>query len=176
LVTSWQISARWTVSLLLVGIAAAGLRSLFYIWPPLVSSGLRIPSGHTAGSALVYGGLALIIARAGSAWEGATATAMATLIISAIAFSRVYLPNGHSAAEVGVGLIIGLGCLAWFAQADFDVTRLRIHPQAMTGAVITLAVLLHGHRLPVWTLLRTLALQAQSLVALARVISSSLFS
>ena len=162
LVTSWQITARWTVSLLLVGIGAAGLRLLFYIWPPLVSPELRIPSGHTAGSALVYGGFALIIARAGSEREGAAATAMATLIISAIAFSRVYLPNGHSAVEVAVGLIIGLGCLAWFARADFAAAGPSMHLRAMTVAVTALAWLLHGQQFNVWPLLRAAALYVHS--------------
>jgi hypothetical protein len=159
--SSWQISARWAASLLLAGIAAAGLRWLFYIGPPVVASALRVPSGHTAGSALVYGGLALMIARAGSPREGAAAIAASVLLVGAIALTRIYLPNTHSVAEVIVGLAIGLGCLAWFARADLNIA----YPGAMTAVVIALALLLHGHRFAVWPLLRTLALQVQSVVS-----------
>ena len=167
LAMSWQIAARWAAALLFAGIAAAGLRWLLYVTSPIEAFALRIPSGHAAGSALVYGGLALLIARARSRREGAVAVAAATVLVGAIAFSRVYLPYGHSGAEVIVGLGIGLGCLAWFARADLKTAGRVAYPkiltpEIMTAAVIALAVLLHGHRLGVWPLLRALALYVQS--------------
>ncbi len=164
LVASRQIALRWAASLLLVGIAVAGLRWLLYICPLPGALALRIPSGHAAGSALVYGGLAFLIARDRSRRKGVTMIAAAAILVAAIAFSRVYLPNGHSAAEVVAGLSIGLCCLAWLARADLKPSAPLAYPEAVTVAVIALAVLLHGNRLGVWSLLRRLALYAQSLL------------
>jgi membrane-associated phospholipid phosphatase len=109
-------------------------------------SGLRSPSGHTAGAAVIYGSLIAIWLRT------RTGTALwtipvALLIVFLIGTSRLAL-GLHSGIEVVVGGVVGLsGAVLAVTLAGPPPSDFRISP--MTVAMVGVAmVVFHGFRLP----------------------------
>jgi membrane-associated phospholipid phosphatase len=80
--------------------------------PPLATAqGASFPSGHAAGSAVVYVVLLLLVApRLARHWRGLLAVAVLLLVL-AIAASRVLL-GVHYPSDVVAGLALGWGCAA----------------------------------------------------------------
>ena len=108
--------------------------------------GLRSPSGHTAGAALVYGSLLGIWIRlkTGTArWTVPVAFIFALLI----GISRMAL-NAHSGIEVLVGGAVGLcGAILAVRLAGEPPADFRIPPITLVTIGIVLVVF-HGVRLP----------------------------
>ena len=71
------------------------------------ASGYSFPSGHTMTACLTLGGTALFLKKK---W----AYALAAFLALIVAFSRMYL-GVHTLLDVAVGLLLGVGVLAFFA-------------------------------------------------------------
>jgi membrane-associated phospholipid phosphatase len=74
---------------------------------------LRSPSGHASLSTAFYASAALMFSVERGAYTRAILMIGSAGLIVAIAVSRV-LVDAHSASEVAVGLLIGLGSAGWF--------------------------------------------------------------
>jgi membrane-associated phospholipid phosphatase len=110
---------------------------------------LRSPSGHTAAAAVIAGGIAVMLGRGRAEVAG-----LAVLGVLLIGTTRVAL-GLHSVAEVTVGGVLGvLGALgfAWLAGRP-PALRLRW----LFGAVVVVALLLHGRHLDAETRIRAVA-------------------
>jgi membrane-associated phospholipid phosphatase len=115
---------------------------------------IESPSGHTSIATYFYGSLGMMA----RAWYrpalGWAAMLLAAAVILLVAASRVIL-GFHSVPEVIVGMVVGVGCLGWFA-----VPYLRAHPLKIRFgkiAVVLLPALLltYGLALPVEKVLRS---------------------
>lgn len=85
------------------------------------AAGYSFPSGHAAGSAAVYGALVLLVLPRAARWARALLLAAGTLLICAVAASRVLL-GVHYPSDVAAGMALGL---AWVGVAALLVTRFR---------------------------------------------------
>lgn len=105
------------------------------------------PSGHATLSTVVYGFLATLIAPALPLRARWVPYSLAALLISGIAFSRLYL-GAHWLADVAAGLSLGV---AWIAVLAIARHRRRGGPFAIRGlgavacAVFLAAAALHVH-------------------------------
>lgn len=158
------VALSWAAALVLTGSATAALKILVYLhagpYPPFSRSG---PSGHVSGSALVYGAFALVVARATLGWARAVAIASAALAVAAIGFSRKYL-HTHSTGDVIAGCMIGSINLAWFARRFICQSLPLAGWRAAVVSAVALACVVHGSRLDVDFLLRTIAAQLKTLM------------
>jgi undecaprenyl-diphosphatase len=116
----WHEALYWLASLGFAIAAIAVLKAGLHVPRPIdLYSGVEtfaFPSGHVTLSIVVYGYLAMLIA-AGLplAWRWLS-YACATLLISAIAFSRLYL-GAHWLADVAAGIGLGMASVAVLAIA-----------------------------------------------------------
>jgi membrane-associated phospholipid phosphatase len=124
--------------------ATALLKIYLYACPPRPD--LVSPSGHTSLSVLIYATIALIIAAEQRGWLRAAIPVGCGGLILAIAGSRLWL-NAHSALEVGVGIIIGLITLAFFAGIYRRSLPTGISLRAFILSVIVVIAILHGQEL-----------------------------
>ncbi len=106
--------------------------------------GLSTPSGHAAGSAVVYGGAAALMFR--SRWRGTLAAGVfAALVGAAVGFTRLEL-HVHTLADVCVGGLVGtLGAIAMRALAGPQPPALNL--PRLAAAAFAAAVVFHGQRL-----------------------------
>jgi len=72
------------------------------------------PSGHTSFSTAVYGAIALVAVRHTARSRLPMIIALTSILIACIAASRIAI-GAHSAAEVAVGMLVGIIALALFA-------------------------------------------------------------
>jgi membrane-associated phospholipid phosphatase len=84
-------------------------------------AGFSFPSGHAAGAAAVYGALGVLVLPGVARWARALLLAVGTLLICAVAASRVLL-GVHYPSDVAAGMALGL---AWVGIAALLVTRFR---------------------------------------------------
>ena len=77
------------------------------------AAGYSFPSGHAAGAAAVYGALVVLVLPRAIRWARALLLAAGTLLISAVAASRVLL-GVHYPSDVAAGAALGL---AWVGIA-----------------------------------------------------------
>lgn len=114
------------------------------------------PSGHTAMSAVVYGGLALLIAAPLRPRVRGLVDAAAAVVILGIAWSRVAL-HQHSYGEIVIGLVVGAAGLAVFrivrGRREAGAARLG---WLLLGAAILVAGM-HGTRWMIEPLIQRLA-------------------
>lgn len=97
---------------------------------------LRSPSGHASMSAVVYGTVAVMIARAAPRPIGLAVIAGTSLLIAMVAYSRIRL-NVHTRIDVLAGLAIGLAFVRVFALAiDREAAALR--PEISVSAILLL--------------------------------------
>jgi len=123
----WQAAAHWTAAGGFSLILSQGLKSVTRVVRPTELyegiSAYSFPSGHATHATVVYGFLAVLLARElPERWRWLAYVAV-TPLIAAIAFSRVYL-GAHWLSDVLGGLALGL---AWVALLGIAYRR---HPAA----------------------------------------------
>ncbi len=145
--SGWRRGAlAWAVAVAGTLAATLAVKLIFNACGHLVLSGmLRSPSGHVAGAAAVYGGLAALAVRR-SAYRVQAALCAAVTVAAAIGASRLVL-GVHTMPEVLAGAGLGVGAaLAFALWADWPPLPLRFGRLAL--AVAVMAMLLHGLHLP----------------------------
>jgi len=164
LVTGFLFAAReprmaigWALVILLCAGMTAALKLAFTVCGyPLAGSGLMSPSGHTAMSVAVYGGLAAVIGSDRKAPARLMLIAAAVIFTIGIALSRTIV-GFHTPIEVGIGMMVGVASLGAMiaVAAHYRPEHLPIHWLA-AGAFIVF-VLFHGTRWPAERALHRLA-------------------
>jgi len=153
----WRAVVLWIGCIGFAGAATGSLKLLMKAChAPLSDTALVAPSGHTAMSLTVYGGLALLVARHLPDWRGRLALLAAAVLAPAIGVSRVVI-GAHTVAEVAAGSAVGL-----LALLVLHLLLPRQDPFALPLAWLAaaLAVVLaasHGEHWPIEELLRDLA-------------------
>ena len=150
----WMKGARtWVLccGATLGGLGAAKL-AVFAFGPFSLLPLLDSPSGHTASSAITWGGLAvLLLPRTRRLPLGLPIAAAITALIGA---TRLGL-HVHTMPDVIIGAAIGLtGTLALALALDDPPPGLR--RSLLLGPAFLIAAALHGYRLPAEPLLRTI--------------------
>ena len=143
-----RLAIAW---LLVIGACAGltgGLKLVFTVCGyPLAGNGLRSPSGHTAMSIAVYGGLAALAGYGLRPALRAALIAGTALFTIGIAVSRTIV-GAHTTLEVVIGLVVGLAALATMIAvvAHYRPRGLPLRWLAAGGIVVFL--LFHGNRWP----------------------------
>lgn len=110
-----RLALAWLSAVALCAVAVVAAKIALEACGGLIGiAGLRSPSGHVAGAAMLYGALAVVIG-AGRGRRLAVAAAAAVALVAAIAAVRV-LQNYHTAAESAAGIAIGGAAALWFAH------------------------------------------------------------
>ncbi len=157
---AWMVAVTGVLGIMLVLKLAAFACGWRIAWTGLVS-----PSGHTAASAVVYGGLFTLLAPASIADTGLAALAGGTVALL-IGLTRLALLV-HTVADVVVGAGVGVaGAIAMRSMAGPRPTRLA-SPWLVLVAVAVM-LLFHGHRLAAEERIRWLALDIWPLTLCAR--------
>ncbi|OOZ38107.1 hypothetical protein BOW53_16540 [Solemya pervernicosa gill symbiont] len=137
----YSAAAHWMAAILF-GIAATNVLkwSLQIPRPIEIYDGLSsfsFPSGHTTMSVVIYGFLAVLIARELTASRRLWAYLAAGLLITPIALSRLYL-GAHWLSDVAGGIALGLGWVAiiGLAYRRHPATRLPLRPLLSLTAVM----------------------------------------
>jgi membrane-associated phospholipid phosphatase len=140
-VSGWANGARaWLLAFGAVLGVTTVLKLVFLGCAP-ADSPISSPSGHTASSSFVYGGLATLAVRAG--WKASAALGIA--VAALVGVSRVAV-HAHSGAEAMLGGLVGVAAVLLFAWRAGPVPRgLRIGRLLL--ACLPLIFLLHGTRL-----------------------------
>jgi membrane-associated phospholipid phosphatase len=99
------VARRWLRVLVLGPLAMALIKTAGY------ALGLGSPSGHAFFAALFYGMLARLAQRWPAGWPRGFALAALGGLIVVVAANRL-VTGVHTPGEVGLGLALGLGCLA----------------------------------------------------------------
>ncbi len=120
---SWRAAGYWVAAMGFGQLAATTLKLVLQRPRPLADqydglSAYAFPSGHAAMSMVAYGFLAVLVARNFSSPRRWLAYALAALLISAIAVSRLYL-GAHWLSDVLGGLSLGLAWVSLLAIAYY---------------------------------------------------------
>jgi membrane-associated phospholipid phosphatase len=136
LVRSARGAAWWAIAVVVCTGLTAVLKISFYGCPP--TSDLHSPSGHTSFSTLVYGAMTLATATQTRGLLRMIAIGGGTSFILAIAASRLLL--AHTAAEVGLGIGIGIATLVLFGQGFLRCRQAQIwlYPLFLAGGALLL--------------------------------------
>ena len=115
----WANRRRTAAAVLVAGavltaLLNSGLKELFErarpdLWPRPPISGDSFPSGHAVESTMVYGTIAVLLARSRPPWRTGIAV-VTTVLILAIAASRAVL-GVHWPSDLVAGIAIGVLCL-----------------------------------------------------------------
>jgi hypothetical protein len=153
LMNSPRAAGWWAVAVACCAGLTAVLKISFYGCPP--TPDLRSPSGHTSFSALVYGAMALVTVSESAGSRRIMAISGGAGLILAIAVSRLLL--AHDAAEVGLGLAIGISALAVFGQGYLRhrAARVWLLPLFVAGGAVLLV--LYGQEVDTEQFLRAIA-------------------
>ena len=156
----------WALAVAGCGIAMLALKIGFIACGALVLQGaLRSPSGHAAMSAMVYGGLAALVAcRCRREWQ-ALPYGAAQLLIMAIALSRVAV-QAHSPFEVMVGLGVGTGFATMFALGLGSPPPMLPPAPWLIGLAAAVTLIAHGWRFQIESSLQALALALRGALCL----------
>jgi len=107
----FRLAIGWTLVIIGCAGAVATLKlSLAVCGYPLAESDLRSPSGHTAMSIAVYGGMTTVISGTVNRSAHAVLIAAITTLTIGVALSRTII-GYHTPVEVVVGIVIGLAAL-----------------------------------------------------------------
>ncbi|MBI2719438.1 MAG: phosphatase PAP2 family protein [Rhizobiales bacterium] len=98
------------------------------------------PSGHATMAALIFGILAVLVGHALGRWSRSLVYAMCTVLVVAIAYSRVYL-GVHWLSDVLGGLLFGAVMAAAFGIAIEAVPPRRIRPVGLFATSLIAFVL-----------------------------------
>ena len=125
-------------------------------------TGLSSPSGHTAASAVVYGGLLSLLAAPSAA--GTLFAALAGGCV-ALAFGLTRLAlHLHTVSDVVFGAVVGVAGAVAMRRLAGHRPRRALWPRLTLGALVVMAVF-HGRRLEAETRIRRLALDVWPLSA-----------
>jgi membrane-associated phospholipid phosphatase len=140
-VSGWGHGAlSWLVAFGAV-LAVTAVLKLGFLGCAPSESAISSPSGHTASSSFVYGGIAALALRGG--WRASTALAIA--VAALVGASRVAV-HAHSAAEAMLGGAVGVAALAVFAWRAGPVPP-GLKPGRLLLVCLPLMLVLHGARL-----------------------------
>lgn len=153
---AWTAAIGGTLSLMLA------LKLGFLACDHLLPTDLRSPSGHTAASAAIYGGLLAVVVRRVTGHEHWT-LACTVAIAAVIGVSRLAL-GAHTELEVFIGGIVGVcGGLAAVMLAGAPPPTLRL--RSILATTLFVLVLFHGFHLPAEAAIKTAALELWPLSA-----------
>jgi len=143
----WRIAAYWSAAIVFGQLAAAIFKLALQRPRPLTNiydglSTYAFPSGHAVMSTVVYGFLAVLIARQLSRAHRWVAYATAALLIGAIAMSRLYL-GAHWLSDVLGGLSLGIVWVSLLGIAYYRHSAQVSLPKSLTVVALT-ALLLAG--------------------------------
>lgn len=141
----WRLALAWCLAVGATAAAIAGLKIALdaCAWRFTVP-GLHNPSGHAAMSAMVYGGLALLVGGR-RRWLRLALGLGATAAVAAIAASRIVL-HAHSPLEAGVGLAIGAAVWTGFRTAAAGERPPPTPAHWLAAAAVLVIALAHGAR------------------------------
>lgn len=153
----WRLAIAWALVITgCAGIITVLKLALRVCGHPLAGSALNSPSGHTAMSIAVYGGIAIV---AGTTLTPVARGALffAAVIFSfAIAVSRAVV-GSHSPIEVAIGLGVGSAALAVMMAVALHYRPRALPLQWLVAGVLLVFVLFHGTRWPAETAIHHLA-------------------
>jgi membrane-associated phospholipid phosphatase len=157
LLSGWKRAALSLAIALAACVIAIGLAKLALesCGTPLLHTEITNPSGHAALSTTVYGSLAVLFAGNVAAKRRWIPIAAATLLLIAIALSRVIL-DAHSLIEVVLGLAIGLGALVLFYRSLAAGPAVAIHGVWLVLASLVVVAVMHGARWPIEDIVRAI--------------------
>lgn len=144
---AWRTAGYWVGAVGVAALFTTVLKLLMHA--PRPTAGLyggwdafSFPSGHATVNAALYGFLAFLLARELHPRWRAALVAVATLLVTAIAFSRLYL-GAHWVADVAAGLAVST---AWVALLAIGYVRRRSKDIGARGllAVVALTVAIVG--------------------------------
>jgi membrane-associated phospholipid phosphatase len=155
LVEGWRPAALWAGAVVLCA-AVTALLKLYFSACTAAGAALHSPSGHSSMSALVYGGLAVIIALELGGWRRNAAVILGVGLAIAIGVSRIVL-GVHTELEVLVGLAAGLAVLTAFVPVYLRVKPFHVRHWHLDVAAAVTVFVLHGQVLTIEPLLQRLA-------------------
>jgi membrane-associated phospholipid phosphatase len=143
-----RLAIGWALVILLcVGMTSALKLALTICGYPFAGLGLMSPSGHTAMSVAVYGGLAAVIGSDRKApARGLLIPAVAIFTIG-IAVSRT-IAGQHTSAEVVIGLLIGIAALGVMIAVAARYRPQQLPLRWLAAGALVVFVLFHGARWP----------------------------
>lgn len=147
---AWAAAVAGTLAVMLVfklGFLACG-----HLLP---GSPIRSPSGHTAASAAIYGGLLAVAARLATG-HGRWTLAYALPVTLAIGASRMAL-GAHTGLEVALGGVVGV-CGAMAADRFAGAPPPGLRPGRLAAVTVLTLALLHGVHMPAEAAIRSAAL------------------
>lgn len=110
------------------------------------------PSGHTSMSTAVYAAIAVVLATQARRSQFLVIVLSAVVLIGAIALSRLAL-RVHTAAEVAIGLSIGLIAVYIFVRNYLPLPHPKINSVPLAVGAFGVIIVLYGARLSAETLL-----------------------
>ncbi len=155
LLASRAAAVDWMTAVAACALLTSAIKlALYALKPFVVETVMKSPSGHVAGSVLVYGTLSVAAARSS---RRPSLIGLAALIVGLIATSRIYL-RYHSAGDVVAGLVIGAVCFSWFATRCLMRPGAELPPASALASVLLCAMgVTMGWRLRVDHLLHLIA-------------------
>lgn len=143
-----RLAIGWALVILLCAGATGALKLAFTVCGyPFAGAGLMSPSGHTAMSVVVYGGLAAVIGNSLKAPARAALIAAAATFTIGIALSRTIVGH-HTPIEVAVGLIVGIAALGAMIAVAVRYRPEHLPIGWLAAGALVLFVLFHGTRWP----------------------------
>ena len=121
------------------------------------------PCGHTSPSTTFYSCFALMIAVHEERWARLSILLTSTLLVAAIAVSRIVL-QAHTVSEVIAGLLIGLCCVGWFAFRYLSCPPTQVFWQPEGVVLIALALLTHGWHIDIEAMIGHIARLLRAIV------------
>ena len=141
---AWRPAIYWIAAVSVGAVLIALLKTGFALPRPIPlyhgTGAFGFPSGHAAMSSVIYGFLAVLVARELSARVRGVIFAALSVLVGMIAFSRLYL-GAHWLSDVLGGLSFGL---AWVALLATAYVRRPAPPVAPRGLLLVAGLALLG--------------------------------
>ena len=162
----WRAARAWAAGVAACGLGMATLKLAFqscgHQWLDQIAS----PSGHTAMSVVVYGGLGILSCREAIGWRRTCLALVNAILVLLIAASRVVL-DAHTWLEVVVGLAAGAISAGLMLRLLGDGTHC-LGAARLAGIAVIVALVLHGGHWPIEGHLRQIAAWIQGIVPACR--------
>jgi membrane-associated phospholipid phosphatase len=152
-----RLAIGWALVILLCAGVTGAVKLAFTVCGyPLAGSGLTSPSGHTAMSVAVYGGLAAIVGNGLKAPARAALVAAAAIFTSGIALSRTII-GYHTPIEVAIGLVVGIAALGAMIGVLARYRPEHLPIGWLSAGALVVFVLFHGTQWPAERVIHRLA-------------------